>query len=64
MEYLEIILLAEKLAESNPDNVEGKRFLRKFYRLGITDDVVQMANQFVIYLHQIDLYGSSIIIFG
>lgn len=47
MEYIEIILLAEKLTQSNLDNLEGKRFLLEFYRFGIKDDFVNMANDII-----------------
>lgn len=44
MEHIELILEAEKLAEQNPNNTDGKRFLRKFYKRGITEEVVELAN--------------------
>lgn len=47
MEHIEIILEAEKLAEQNPNNTECKRFLRKFYRLGITENVIEQANAII-----------------
>ena len=47
MEYLELILEAETIAESLPKDRDCKRFLRKFYKYGITDEVVDLAKSLV-----------------